>query len=537
MSEWTDPDCCRRGSQSDLRRSGRHSIVAGTVSVVLIAAAVTGGCNRSSEPAAPSAPVSSATVSSEPPEFVRVFCGNCHLTPSPDTFPRDAWYAEVRRGFNFYTDSQRTDLKVPKFNDVVAWYRSAAPEHLPAPESPGRPEPDPQFQVQAIPSRSPTDPMVSSVLFLKQSNRAVSRLLLTDMRSGQVFEFDPRDLGAGKLLLQASHPASVTVFRPNSAEGRSLLVSDLGSELPADHDKGKLSWISPAEPASVTTLLQEVGRVAHADSADFDQDGDTDIVMAEFGWQKTGRILLLEHTGSGPRQTDDHTSADYAMHVLDSRHGGIHVPVGDLNADGLPDFAALISQEFEVVEAFLSNGDLTFRKESILPAHDPAFGSSGIELVDIDGDGDLDVLYTNGDTLDSMLLKHYHGVHLLINEGRFPFTARKILSLPGASDASAVDLDGDGDLDIVVTAFLPGQLHSQLAEPDYVTLCWLEQTDDADFQPHVLERSLNGHVSVTVGDFNGDSAADIAVGNFSGQDWGKIWWNRMKSIDSETLLR
>src|SRR5688572_26240056 len=48
---------------------------------------------------------------------------------------------------------------------------------------------------------------------------------------------------------------------------------------------------------------------------------------------------------------------------------------------------------------------------------DPSFGGSGIELVDFDGDGDLGVLYTNGDTFDSFFVKPYHGVRWIENQG------------------------------------------------------------------------------------------------------------------------
>ena len=62
-----------------------------------------------------------------------------------------------------------------------------------------------------------------------------------------------------------------------------------------------------------------------------------------------------------------------------------------------------------------------FRKETIYQAPHPAYGSTGIQLVDLDGDGRVDVLYTNGDVFDDNILKPYHGIHWLQNQGRFPF--------------------------------------------------------------------------------------------------------------------
>ena len=71
------------------------------------------------------------------------------------------------------------------------------------------------------------------------------------------------------------------------------------------------------------------------------------------------------------------------------------------NRDGKPDFVAAITQEHETVVAFLNEGGGRFRKETIYTAPHPAFGINGMQLVDLDGDGDLDVLLTNGDALTS----------------------------------------------------------------------------------------------------------------------------------------
>ena len=139
---------------------------------------------------------------------------------------------------------------------------------------------------------------------------------------------------------------------------------------------------------------------------------------------------------------------------FDQRSGTIHVPSVDINGDGRMDFLALISQEHETIVAFL-NTPSGFEKSTVFAAGDPAFGSSGVELCDFDGDGDQDVLYTNGDTFDSFQLKPYHGVYWLENEGRFPFRAHFLTAMPGAHRALPADFDGDGDIDVVAALWFP----------------------------------------------------------------------------------
>lgn len=77
---------------------------------------------------------SSATNETELTQQVQVFCGACHAVPLPDSFPKDAWYDEVKRGFNFYYDSGRKDLTPPSQASVVRWYRQRAPEQLVPPD-------------------------------------------------------------------------------------------------------------------------------------------------------------------------------------------------------------------------------------------------------------------------------------------------------------------------------------------------------------------------------------------------------------------
>ena len=125
--------------------------------------------------------------------------------------------------------------------------------------------------------------------------------------------------------------------------------------------------------------------------------------------------------------------------------------VGDLNGDGRPDIVALLTQEYEEIVAFVSEGDGRFRRQVIFQALNPAFGASGIVLVDLDRDEDLDVVFSNGDGFDQSGLKPYHGVQWLENDGRQQFTRHAITDYQAhIVSADLGDMAGDGRLDIVV---------------------------------------------------------------------------------------
>jgi hypothetical protein len=74
----------------------------------------------------------------------------------------------------------------------------------------------------------------------------------------------------------------------------------------------------------------------------------------------------------------------------------------------------------------------------------PDFGSSWISVVDLDRDGDLDILYSNGDAFDYAPAnsRPWHGVQWLENKGTLQFEFHRIADLPGASSPQAADIDG-----------------------------------------------------------------------------------------------
>lgn len=443
---------------------------------------------------------------------VTAFCGACHAVPVPDSFPKEAWYDEVRRGFNFYYDSGRKDLTPPRQASVVSWYQQRAPEQLAEPDQ-GEDENSPlDFELRMIdvPVNS-TEPAAVSVVRLAAAKFSPARVRVSDMRRGVVVSCDVNDPSSAEVMQIGLNPAGTCDVDLDQNGSMDLVVADLGSFLPEDHSKGQVLWLpgsdsSEPKPAS-RVILDSIGRVADVQPADLDNDGDQDLVVAEFGWHKTGGIHVVFN------DVDDTGVRTFRDVRLDSRPGTIHVPVADLDGDGRLDFVALISQEHEVIEAFL-NRESGFEKIRIYAAPDPSYGSSGIELTDMDGDGDADILYTVGDTFDSYLIKPYHGIWLLRNDGQLRFEPQHIAAMPGVLRAVTADLDSDGDQDIIAAALLPTKSVHGKTPAELQALIWLEQTSNGQFARHVIQRGLPIYASLAVSDIDGDSDLDIVAGCF-----------------------
>ncbi len=448
---------------------------------------------------------------------VEDFCGNCHMTPRPESVDKQRWPREVLQGFEFHRVSGVQRPNVPSVEDTTNFFVYQAPETLEMPRSiVGNPVARVNFQGKRI--RKPASnsamaqpPCVSQIKWIDLSGNGTKSLVYCDLGTGSLYQFQPSVDDAPRLLAVLYQPTSLDPIDLDKDGNLDLVVADLGEFLAADSELGRVVWLrkrSDREGYDEVTLKDGLGRVADVKSADFDGDGDIDILVAEFGWRTSGRILLLEQTS-----VEDNGSPKFDMRVLDPRHGTIEVSLVDLNGDGYLDFVALISQEHEIVEAFINDGTGHFSIETLYRANDPIYGSSRIEMADMDGDGDVDVVYANGDSFDSGS-KPYHSVQWLENQGSFPFEHHHITYMPGVLAIKAADFDGDGDLDIVAGALMPKAVEAELEAAGVESLILLEQTSPRDFARTQIETSAYQNGSIEVGDFDGDGRIDIAVGNF-----------------------
>jgi hypothetical protein len=336
-------------------------------------------------------------------------------------------------------------------------------------------------------------------------------VVATDMTQGLVLTGSPRAPERGlEVVERVSAPCHAAVVDLDRDGRRDLLIADLGAVPPSDHLEGSVVWQRRLAGGGYRkhALATGLPRVADVAALDADGDEDLDLVVAAFGWRTVGSLLLFEN------RTRDWAKPVFVSRVLDRRTGAITVPVVDLDRDGRADVVTVFSQHYETVAALLNNGNGGFRTETIYSAPHAGWGSSWVDVADLDGDGDPDVVLSHGDMLDDFLLKPYHGIQWLENRGSFPFTAHTLAALNGVHGAKAVDLDRDGDLDVVAVAYVPPARRADEApRAPLPSLVWLEQVGRGRFERRTLE--VGGrHVSVDAADFDADGDVDLVVGNF-----------------------
>jgi hypothetical protein len=519
-----------RSAGPPVRRGVARAAAAAAIGLSCFLGLLSPAVPRSLEPARAQQPA--------PPDdaLVRATCGGCHAVPSPDILPRAAWRSEFVK-MMFLRENRpvpagpaaTANVALAKdMEQVLASYLAAAPERLPAPDAWPAPDQSPVSFVRSALSMAevPGPPAVSHVGLVDLEGDGKLDLIGTDMRQGVVFA--ARALGPTSslsVLASIPHPSHVTVADLDRDGVRDLIVTDLGEFFPADHDKAAVVLLRGIQGGKYSAFwLDGWPRVADAQAADFNGDGKDDLAVAAFGWRRSGHLTVLENRTANPAQPV------FTTHKVDPRTGSLSVWPADLNRDGRMDFVTVFAQEHETVVAYLNAGGFAFEPRTIYVAPHPNWGSSGMQLVDLDRDGDLDVLLTHGDTFDDGIVKPYHGIQWLENTGAYPFTARTLAQMPGVHSAKAADLDGDGDLDVVAAALLAGG--ADVDEKSLPALVWLEQTKPGAFARHTIEMGVPRHATLDVADIDADGDVDIVAGNFSltrdPSPWLNLYLNRLK---------
>ncbi|WP_420572093.1 T9SS type A sorting domain-containing protein [Kordia sp.] len=216
-------------------------------------------------------------------------------------------------------------------------------------------------------------------------------------------------------------------------------------------------------------------------SVDIDGDGDMDVLSASFSDSK---IAWYENT-------DGQGSFGTQKVITTNANGASSVYAADLDGDG--DLDVLSTSSFDQTVAWYENldGQGTFGAQQVIAIDTNAIDS--LAITDIDGDGDLDVLFPN--SFEGGIIWHEN------TDGEGDFSAQSVI----ATDASilgnihAVDMDNDGDMDIVSSALYDNKI------------AWHENTNGQGLMATeiVISTAVNDPQSVFTSDMDNDGDMDV----------------------------
>ncbi len=465
------------------------------LAVIAIVVSVIFGCAKNEEPAS---------------VIFEARCGSCHLAPNPRDLPKAIWQDKVlpemaarmgmvRNGYNPLKGLSRAEKaaiaqsnvypKQPQFS-MENWLAIENYILALAPDSLASAEQSPLaklalFQAEAV----KLDENPGSFITFLGFQEAERQFIIGNV-SGEMMAWQP-GIAAQQLVKQRSPVVSF-----EERNGRTYLT-EIGEMPPTEQVNGKLTVLENGRPLMVDRNLH---RPVHSLVEDLDGDDKAEVVVNEYG-NHTGQLTLLQ-TGGGKLE----------RRTLLAQPGAIRTLAHDMNGDSKLDLVVLFAQGDEGITVFYQKENLQFEAERVL-RFSPVYGSSWLELVDYEGDGDMDIVTVQGDNADySFVNKPYHGLRIFLNDGRNHFTESYFKPIYGATRVVAEDFDQDGDLDFAVAAYFP-----DFAKQPEASFVFLENRNAAqfDFAAQSFPDATAGRwLVMEAGDCDGDGDTDLLLGSF-----------------------
>lgn len=229
--------------------------------------------------------------------------------------------------------------------------------------------------------------------------------------------------------------------------------------------------------------------------ADFDQDGDLDVVIAYQGFP----LYLYRRDGAGFVQES------FTMRLLRDTGGAFPI---DIEGDG--DLDVIIGGATAGFTFMRNDGTNLEEEPMFIPDEVPRDGMYGAAAADADADGDVDVYVP----LYAMAVPA-RGDVVLVNDGGQLSVGAALPASEGAKTYQAqwFDADGDGDLDAYAT-------NDQGPQSGGNALFVNDGSGGFTTQPNVCAPVTSG-MSADSADVNGDGLADLYLGN---SDYGNLYY-------------
>jgi len=245
-------------------------------------------------------------------------------------------------------------------------------------------------------------------------------------------------------------------------------------------------------------------------AGDIDDDGDVDIAFSTDAYlaiDEPGGVYWLENT--------DGSGENWTRHAIEE---GLNDPssvaIADLDGAGRPEIWATIEWDHEVV-VYRWNGSSWGREAIATEFREP----SAVIAADLDHDGHQDVLATS---FDSGELRWWRND----GSGGLPGVGEVLATrFSGANSIDVADVDGDGDRDVVVSGYYQSRLLLALNGGNATE--WTRR--EMVITDYISTSPIQKPESVRFGDFDGDGDTDIGVG-LSHHSYHHVRWARNNAL-------
>lgn len=435
--------------------------------------------------------------------LVNTYCGTCHSVPPPSLMPKKSWPYVIKKMAEIAAKNTGQEvISAENIRHITAYYYGSSPASLPFLPYPPNAESPVSFSVTEQ-GQSSEMPLVINVHSVNLMGGG-AEFLVCDSEQNQILLLSQKGKSWQETVLaKVDTPSHTEVVDFDFDGDMDIVVGALGLFFPPTGAyAGKVFLLRQTAPGKFKKelLFEGVGRITDAQPMDIDGDKDLDIAISIFGGDAAGELAWLENLGSGK----------YSKHTMMKVGGGLNISPVDLNNDGRMDFVSFITQQHELIAGLINQGGGKFKKTLLFKAGHPMVGATSMRLVDLDGDKDIDMLFSNGDANDFQYdPKPYHGVQWLENKGALKFEYHNIGRFYGAVGAEAGDMDLDGDLDIVASSW-----NNYWEDPKRQSLIWFENDGKQNFTRHNIISRPQSITSFDLTDVNGDNRLDIVAGVF-----------------------
>jgi len=177
-----------------------------------------------------------------------------------------------------------------------------------------------------------------------------------------------------------------------------------------------------------------------------------------------------------------------AHDISTTADGAWSVTTADVDGDGDLDVISASKDGTGTVAWYANDGSGNFSVPPTSIIDTIAAGEISVDAADMDGDGDMDLVVASTGT---------NSIDWYANDGSGNFTSNFLITATGASHAIFADVNGDGDMDVVYAASVTDRV------------AWLENDGNENFTDQLISSAADGPKYVAVADVNGDGDLDV----------------------------